>query len=57
MKKEVSHHSVPINSDLSHDVLGLITKHEDTMSPFMKLFWQQQQINSSKIQKGICITQ
>ena len=52
MKEEISRHSVPINSDLSHDILGLITKHGGTMSPFMKLFWQQQQINTSRSSKG-----
>ncbi len=49
---KISQHSVPLNSDLSHDILGLITKHGDTMNPFMKLFWQQQQINSSRSTKG-----
>eukprot|EP00795_Rhopilema_esculentum_P000662 gene662-10368_t len=57
MKEEISRHSVSINSDLSHDILGLITKHGDTMSPFKKLFWQQQQIISSRNTKGIGITQ
>ncbi|XP_065064989.1 uncharacterized protein LOC135691144 [Rhopilema esculentum] len=52
MEKEVARHSVHVQSDLSHDLLQLISRHGGSMSPFMKLFWQQQQKNASRMPKG-----
>ena len=42
MKLEVEHKSVAVAQDLSHDLLSIISESSDKMTPFIKLFWEQQ---------------
>jgi hypothetical protein len=42
MKLEVEHKSVAVTQDLSHDLLSIISESSDKMTPFIKLFWEQQ---------------
>ena len=48
MKQEIKEHSRPVDSELNRDILSIVDKHGEKMTPFMKLFWQQQKEISLK---------
>ena len=50
MKLEIEQQSIGVTQDLSHDLLGIISRSGDKMTPFMKLFWEQQQKNIFLVQ-------
>eukprot|EP00794_Sanderia_malayensis_P001918 gene1918-2175_t len=43
METEIKLSGIQIHPDLSHDMKDIMSKHEGGISPFMKLFWEQQQ--------------
>ena len=45
MKLKIEQQSIGVTQDLSHDLLSIISRSGDKMTPFMKLFWEQQQKN------------
>ena len=42
MKKEINEKGVELNSDLSSDIQQIMNENQEKMTPFMKLFWEQQ---------------
>ena len=42
MRKEIATSGVKLNSELSKDVYSIMSNFEGELSPFMKLFWEQQ---------------
>ena len=52
MEFEIQKNSFEVKTELSHDLLTLISKNQQSMSPFMKLFWEQQQQNTSRSPTG-----
>ena len=52
MEVEIEKNSLEIKTDLSHDLLTVISENRQSMSPFMKLFWEQQQRNASRSPTG-----
>ncbi len=42
MKAELLKSSVRIDNDLSRDLIGILDESSTEMTPFMKLFWEQQ---------------
>ena len=48
MKTEVDQKSVPVTNDLINDLLSIISENGDKMTPFMKLFWDQQKTIASR---------
>ena len=52
MKTEVDQKSVPVTNDLSNDLLNIISENVDKMTPFMKLFWDQQKRIASRAAQG-----
>ncbi|XP_065068321.1 uncharacterized protein LOC135693707 [Rhopilema esculentum] len=43
MKVEIEQKSLPVTQNLSHDLLSKISESSGKMTPFIKLFWKQQQ--------------
>ena len=52
MKLEIEQQSIGVTQDLSHDLLSIISRSGDKMTPFMKLFWKQQQKNIPRSARG-----
>ena len=52
MKMEVDQKSVPVTNDLGNDLLNIISENGDKMTPFMKLFWDQQKRIASRAPQG-----
>ena len=52
MKLEVEQRSIPVTQDLSHDLLSIISESSHKMTPFIKLFWEQQKKNASCSAQG-----
>ncbi len=52
MKIEIEQKSLPITQDLSHDLLSIISENSNKMTPFIKLFWEQQQKNVPRSPTG-----
>ena len=48
MRGELEQYSKPVGNELDGDLLSIIDGNADKMTPFMKLFWQQQKLISSK---------
>ena len=42
MEKELNINSIPVSDDVSQDIVSIMSASEEKMTPFMKLFWQQQ---------------
>ena len=42
LQKEIENKCVEINSNLGHSVIETMTKNEEKLTPFMKLFWAEQ---------------
>ncbi len=53
MKAELLKSSVQIDNDLSRDLIGILDESRTKMTPFMKLFWEQQKKLFSANPKGI----
>lgn len=53
MKKEISKSSIEIDHALSNDLTTILGQSSDKMTPFMKLFWKQQQKLFSSSQSGV----
>lgn len=43
MREELNKSSVKINEELTKDFISIMGKTKHNISPFMNLFWQQQQ--------------
>jgi hypothetical protein len=52
MKIEVDKKSIPVTNDLSNDLLSIISDSSDKMTPFIKLFWDQQKKIASRAAQG-----
>ena len=52
MKIEVDQKSVLVTNDLGNDLLNIISENGDKMTPFMKLFWDQQKRIASRAPQG-----
>ncbi len=52
MKIEVDQKSIPVTNDLSNDLLNIISDNSDKMTPFIKLFWDQQKRIASRAVQG-----
>ena len=52
MRQELSRASVQVSEHLSRDLLDLMSSYSPNMSPFMKLFWDQQQKAMQRSSKG-----
>ena len=52
MKIEVDQKSIPVTNDLSNDLLNIISDSSDKMTPFIKLFWDQQKRIASRPVQG-----
>eukprot|EP00112_Aurelia_sp_Birch-Aquarium-sp1_P022151 Seg6146.2 transcript_id=Seg6146.2/GoldUCD/mRNA.D3Y31 product="Transposable element P transposase" protein_id=Seg6146.2/GoldUCD/D3Y31 len=52
MHIEIEKKSLPVTQDLSHDLLTIISESSSKMTPFIKLFWEQQEKNVSRSAQG-----
>ena len=52
MRQELSRASVQVSEHLNRDLLDLMSSYSPNMSPFMKLFWDQQQKAMQRSSKG-----
>ena len=43
LEEEIKLNSVPIDNDLHNDIQQIMSEHSNSITPFMQLFWEQQQ--------------
>ena len=54
LQLEVERSSMKVSAELSEDLVSIVSKTDQcTMSPFMKLFWEEQQKYLKSSSKGI----
>ena len=53
LKEQIDLKSVDVNQDLHDDIKTIFTDNADNLSPFMKLFWTEQQKYIASSKKGI----
>ena len=53
MRLEIESHSMKVDEDLQKDIVNVLDSTAEQHSPFMKLFWKQQQEAWQRNEKGV----
>ena len=54
MKQEIENKYVPLDKEISEDISKIMAENLDQATPFMKLFWDQQQNIFRSQRKALC---